>query len=70
MQKKLYIDGMSCGHCVGHLETALTEDIAGVEVVEISLEGKYAIIKTDMNVSEDELRGVVEELGFELKSVE
>lgn len=70
MQKKLLIDGMSCGHCVNHLQTALSEGIAGVEVVEINLEGKYAIVKMDMNVSESELSGVIEELGFELKSVE
>lgn len=70
MQKKLFIEGMSCGHCVSHLQAALTEDIAGVEVVEINLEGKYAVVKMDMNVSEEELRGVIEELGYELKSVE
>jgi len=31
MQKKLLIDGMSCGHCVKHLKTALTEDIKGIK---------------------------------------
>mgnify|MGYP000736248253 FL=1 len=44
MKKKLLIDGMSCNHCVNHLNTALTEDIKGVEVIEISLENKYAIV--------------------------
>ena len=34
MKKKLLIDGMSCNHCVNHLNTALTEDIKGVEVIE------------------------------------
>ena len=36
MKNKLLIDGMSCNHCVNHLNTALTEDIKGVEVIEIS----------------------------------
>ena len=36
MKKKLLIDGMSCNHCVNHLNTALTEDIKGVEVLGFS----------------------------------
>ena len=67
MKKKLLIDGMSCNHCVNHLNTALTEDIKGVEVIEISLENKYAIV--DMNDDIDKLKEVIEELDFELKDI-
>ena len=63
MKKKLLIDGMSCNHCVNHLNTALTEDIKGVEVIEISLENKYAIV--DMKDDID----IIEELDFELKDI-
>ena len=38
MEKKLLIEGMSCNHCVNHVRTALTEDIKGVEVKEVSLD--------------------------------
>ena len=55
MKKKLLIDGMSCNHCVNHVRTALTEDIKGVEVREVSLDGKYAIVNMDDSVKEEEL---------------
>lgn len=70
MQKKLLIEGMSCGHCVNHLKTALTEDIDGVDVIEISLEEKYAIVDIEESVTKEKLNSLIEELGFELKSIE
>ena len=47
----------------------LTEDLEGVEVLEISLEGKYADIDAADSVSNDQLKAAVEELGFELKEI-
>ena len=70
MKKKLLVDGMSCGHCVNHLKTALTEDIQGVEVLEVNLEGKYAIVDMQDSVTEEALRAVIEDLGYELKGIE
>lgn len=70
MNKKLLIEGMSCGHCVNHLKTALTEDIEGIDVLEVNLEDKYAIVKMDDRVNTEELKNVIEELGFELKDIQ
>ena len=70
MQKKLLIEGMSCNHCVNHLKTALTEDIEGVEVKEVSLDGKYALVDIADGVTEDAIKAVIEDLGFELKGIE
>ena len=70
MKKKLLVEGMSCGHCVNHLKTALTEDIQGVEVLEVSLEGKYAVVDIQDSVTEEALRAVIEDLGYELKGIE
>ncbi|CEI72027.1 MULTISPECIES: heavy-metal-associated domain-containing protein [Romboutsia] len=70
MRKKLLIDGMSCGHCVNHLKTALSEDIQGVNVIEVNLEGKYAIVEMDDSVSKDELKSVIEDIGYELVGIE
>ncbi|WP_195937710.1 heavy-metal-associated domain-containing protein [Romboutsia sp. 1001713B170131_170501_G6] len=70
MRKKLLIDGMSCGHCVNHLKTALSEDIQGVNVIEVNLEGKYAIVEMDDSVSKDELKSVIEDTGYELVGIE
>lgn len=70
MKKKLLIEGMSCGHCVNHVTTALTEDIEGVKVIEVSLEGKYALVDMDDSVQEDKLKEVIADLDFELKGIE
>lgn len=70
MKKKLLIEGMSCGHCVNHLKTALTEDIKGVQVIDVNLDEKYAIVEMEDKVSKDELSSIIAELGFELKGIE
>ena len=69
MRKKLMIDGMSCNHCVSHLNTALCEEIDGVEVIEISLEDKFVIVDMNNNVDLNRLNELIEELGFELKDI-
>ena len=70
MEKKLLIEGMSCNHCVNHLTTALTEDIEGVDVKEVNLENKYAIIEMNEDVSIEKLRDLISELDFELVGIE
>ena len=70
MEKKLLIEGMSCNHCVNHLTTALTEDIEGVDVKEVNLENKYAIIEMNEDVSIEKLKDLISELGFKLVGIE
>lgn len=69
MKKRLMVEGMHCVNCVKGLNDVLTEDLEGVKVLEISLEGKYADVEVDDKVSDDQLKAAVEELGFELKEV-
>lgn len=70
MQRKLSIEGMKCNHCVGNIKDVLTEDITGVKVLEVSLEDKYAIIDMDDSVNIEQVRALIEDLGFNLISVE
>jgi len=70
MEKKLLIEGMSCNHCVNHLKTALTEDIEGINVKEVNLENKYAIVEMKEDVSIDDLRKLISELDFQLVGIE
>ena len=65
MKKRLMVEGMHCANCVKGLNDVLTEDLEGVEVLEISLEG----IDAADSVSDDQLKAAVEELGFELKEI-
>ena len=70
MRKKLLVDGMSCMNCVRHLKDALEEDVNGVKVIDISLDNKYVIIETDESVTDDMLKDVIVDLGYELKDIE
>lgn len=70
MKRKLSIEGMKCSHCVGNLTDVLTEDIIGVEVLEVSLEGKYAIVNMDESVDIEKVKALIEDLGFNLIGVE
>ena len=64
MTKKLLIEGMKCKHCKQNLNDALTEDIKGVEVIEISIEEGYALVNINEDVHNDDIKDIVEDLGF------
>ncbi|GEQ21801.1 hypothetical protein CBU02nite_23070 [Clostridium butyricum] len=67
MRKKILIEGMSCEHCVAHVKDAL-EGIDGVSKVEVSLEGKYATVETDVN--DEILKEAIEEEGYDVMKIE
>lgn len=69
MKKKLFIEGMKCSHCVSNLRDVLSEDIKGVEVLEVSLDGKYALVNMDNDVDIDKIKELIEDLGFDLVSI-
>ena len=70
MKRKLSIEGMKCSHCVGNLKDVLTEDISGVDVLEVKLEGKYALVDMDDSVDVKKVQELIEDLGFQLTGVE
>jgi Cu+-exporting ATPase len=68
MKKKIYINGMMCGHCEKHVNDGLSK-IPGIDEVHVNLEGKYALIETSSNV-DDAVKEVVGDLGYELVKIE
>lgn len=68
MKKKIVIEGMSCGHCVGHVNGALKE-ISGVNAVEVNLGEKSAVVELAHEVSNEQLVAAVEEAGYEVVEV-
>ena len=70
MKRKLSIEGMKCSHCVGNLKDVLTEDISGVDVLEVNLDGKYALVDMDDSVDVKKVKELIEDLGFKLTGVE
>ena len=65
MTKKIGIEGMSCGHCVRAVTNAL-EEIEGISNVEVSLEDKSATFETDESVTDEKIKEVIEEEGYEV----
>lgn len=68
MKKKIYIEGMSCGHCVRHVSSALSE-VEGVSNVEVNLEGKYATVEVS-GVEDGALKFSIEDAGYDVVKIE
>jgi Cu2+-exporting ATPase len=64
MKKQLNITGMSCGHCVSHVKSAL-EDIDAVSLAEVSLENHQADVTASSEVPDEALVAAVVGAGYE-----
>lgn len=67
MRKLLTIEGMSCGHCVMHVKSAL-EDVAGVTSAAVDLLKKSAMIEGD-NLNDAVLKAAVAEAGYKVSAI-
>ncbi len=68
MKKVLSIEGMSCNHCVKAVEKALGK-VAGVSSVEVDLDAKTATVTLADKVSDEALKEVVTESGYEVMAI-
>ena len=66
--KTINIEGMQCNHCKMSVEKALNE-INGITKVEVNLEKKTAIIKSSIEISNEEIKSKVSDAGFEIISI-
>ena len=64
MNKKLRVSGMSCGHCVSHVKSAL-EGIEGVSQADVSLENHEAEVTLSGEVIDADLIAAVEAAGYQ-----
>ena len=64
MTRNLKISGMSCGHCVSHVKSAL-EGIEGVSQADVSLENHEAEVTLSDEVVVADLIAAVEAAGYE-----
>ncbi|PKL23118.1 MAG: heavy metal transport/detoxification protein [Spirochaetae bacterium HGW-Spirochaetae-3] len=67
MRKLLTIEGMSCGHCMMHVKSAL-EDVAGVTSAAVDLLKKSAMIEGD-NLNDAVLKAAVAEAGYKVSAI-
>jgi copper ion binding protein len=68
MRKQINIEGMSCNHCAKHVTSAL-EEISGVKSVDVNLQAKTAVIETDQDVIDSNIRNVIEDAGYDVVSI-
>lgn len=61
MKTEIKIEGMSCGHCVAAVKSAL-ESIPGVQSAEVTLEPGLAIVEGSANFAE--LEHAIKEEGY------
>jgi len=69
MKKIIFIEGMSCQHCVHHVTEALKE-ISGVKSVRVDLAGKYAEVELAHDVENEKFKEVIDEAGYEVVNIE
>ena len=66
-QKIVLIEGMSCEHCKNKVEQRLNE-LDGV-AAKVNLKKKEAVVSLAKEVSDDELRRVIERAGYEVVEI-
>lgn len=64
MEKKIHVEGMSCGHCSARVEKALNA-IEGV-TARVDLEAKTAFVQTTGDVSDEVLKKAIVDAGYEV----
>ncbi|MBV1822274.1 heavy-metal-associated domain-containing protein [Coprococcus sp. MSK.21.13] len=67
MKKTIKIEGMSCMHCVKHIEEALEE--LGCEKIEVNLQDKEAQAYFKENISNDDIRNMIKDFGYKVVSI-
>jgi len=67
MKKLLKIEGMTCGHCVMHVQSAL-EEVPGVKSAKVDLLERQAIVEGD-NLEDQALRAAVSDAGYRVVQI-
>jgi copper chaperone len=68
LQKELFIDGMSCNHCVMHVKKAL-QQVTGIKVIDVQI-GKAKIEIDEQMVAVKQLSDAVQDAGYVLRSTQ
>ncbi len=69
MNKKILIEGMTCGHCVMRVENAIKE-VEGVKSVKVNLKEKLANVEITQNVDNEKLINAIDEVGYNVVRIE
>jgi len=69
MTKKIFIEGMSCQHCVNHVKNAL-EELDGIKSAKVSLENKWAEVELSQDVANEKIKEAIEDAGYEVTGIQ
>ncbi|ERI89977.1 putative copper chaperone CopZ [Clostridiales bacterium oral taxon 876 str. F0540] len=69
MKKAVNIEGMSCDHCVKHVTEALM-GLNNIENVDVNLSAGRAVIETDGEVKDSDIKAAVDEAGYTVLNIE
>ncbi len=69
MKKLVTIEGMCCDHCAARVEKALSA-VSGVVSADVKLKKNLAVIRSRDEVSDEEIKKVVEEAGYKVTAIE
>ena len=64
MVKKVFIEGMSCGHCAARIEKALGK-LDGVSTVKVNLAGKFAELDTAKELTDESVLAAIDSAGYQ-----
>jgi len=62
--KKVFIEGMSCGHCAARIEKALG-NLEGVSTVKVNLAGKFAELDTSKELTDQTVLAAIDSAGYQ-----
>ena len=68
MVKKVFIEGMSCGHCAARIEKALGQ-LDGVATVKVNLAGKFAELDTAKELDDKTVLAAIDSAGYQLVKI-
>lgn len=68
MKKTIKIEGMTCGHCVKSVDTALNA-LEGITEVKVDLEGNKATVEAN-GIEDKAIKEAIEDIGFDVVGIE
>jgi len=68
MKMKIFIESMSCSHCVNHVIEALKG--IGANDVEVNLERKFATVEISKDITDDDIKLAIEDAGYDFVGLE
>lgn len=68
-KKKITIEGMHCASCAVNIGKSLKK-IPGLEVVSVSVMTNKAIVESDEDTSDEEIKKAVSNVGYKVTKIE